>query len=72
MRRNERGTTPGMPSRYRELSSSMRARAARAWLGGSFAAGHATESSDVDVYAVSYSRDYELLWNSREMLVEAR
>lgn len=43
-----------------------------AWLGGSFAAGHATESSDVDVYAVSYSRDYELLWNSREMFVEAR
>lgn len=42
-----------------------------AWLGGSFAAGRATESSDVDVYAVSHERDYDLLWNRRGALVEA-
>jgi predicted nucleotidyltransferase len=42
-----------------------------AWLGGSFAAGRATEASDVDVYAVSYERDYARLWKSRGALVEA-
>jgi predicted nucleotidyltransferase len=41
------------------------------WLGGSFAAGHATEASDVDVYAVSREGDYGLLWNSRYAFVEA-
>ena len=42
-----------------------------AWLGGSFAAGRATEASDVDVYAVSYQRDYEALWNRRHRFVAA-
>jgi len=42
-----------------------------AWLGGSFAAGRATETSDVDVYAVSDERDYGLLWSSRYTFVEA-
>lgn len=42
-----------------------------AWLGGSFAAGRATEASDVDVYAVSHERDYEFLWSHRAEFVEA-
>jgi predicted nucleotidyltransferase len=42
-----------------------------AWLGGSFAAGRATEASDVDLYAVSDEPDYQLLWNRRGGLVAA-
>ena len=42
-----------------------------AWLGGSFAAGRATEESDVDVYAVALEKDYRSLWERRLALVEA-
>jgi predicted nucleotidyltransferase len=41
-----------------------------AFLGGSFAAGRATEDSDVDVYVVSRDRDYEELWARRRAFVE--
>jgi predicted nucleotidyltransferase len=44
---------------------------AAAWLGGSFAAGRATETSDVDVYAVSSEPEYRLLWDKRGALVAA-
>jgi len=42
-----------------------------AWLGGSFAAGTATEESDIDVYAVSSEEDYARLWERRGAFVAA-
>ena len=42
-----------------------------AFLGGSFAAGRATESSDVDVYVLSREGEYDRLWRRRRALVEA-
>jgi predicted nucleotidyltransferase len=42
-----------------------------AFLGGSFAAGRATERSDVDVYVVVREADYDRLWERRRVFVEA-
>jgi predicted nucleotidyltransferase len=42
-----------------------------AFLGGSFAAGTADESSDVDVYLVSREEDYPRLWARRLDFVRA-
>lgn len=42
-----------------------------AWLGGSFAAGRATDDSDVDLYAVSREGDYARMWARRRAFVEA-
>jgi len=40
-----------------------------AFLGGSFAAGRATDSSDVDVYVVSREEDYPAPWARRQELL---
>lgn len=42
-----------------------------AFLGGSFAAGRATERSDVDVYLVAAEERYAELWRRRNDFVEA-
>jgi predicted nucleotidyltransferase len=42
-----------------------------AYLGGSFAAGRATEESDVDVYVVALEADYPTVWARRHDFVEA-
>ena len=36
-----------------------------AFLGGSYAAGRATESSDLDVYVIARRGDYDALWAQR-------
>ena len=40
-----------------------------AFLGGSHAAGRATESSDLDVYVIARRGDYEALWVKRAAFV---
>ena len=42
-----------------------------AFLGGSFASGRATETSDVDVYVISTEDDYPRLWDERARFVAA-
>jgi len=40
-----------------------------AFLGGSYAAGRATEASDLDVYVITRRADYENLWSRRRRFV---
>jgi predicted nucleotidyltransferase len=42
-----------------------------AFLGGSYAAGRATETSDVDVYVVTKRDDYEAFWARRRKFIAA-
>lgn len=42
-----------------------------AFLGGSYAAGRATESSDLDVYVITKREDYEAFWARRHEFVAA-
>ena len=40
-----------------------------AFLGGSYAAGRATESSDLDVYLIARREEYDALWQKRAAFV---
>jgi predicted nucleotidyltransferase len=42
-----------------------------AFLGGSYAAGRATETSDLDVYAITKREDYEAFWARRHAFIAA-
>jgi len=42
-----------------------------AFLGGSYAAGHATETSDLDVYVITKREDYEAFWTRRHAFISA-
>jgi predicted nucleotidyltransferase len=42
-----------------------------AFLGGSYAAGRATESSDLDVYVITKLEDYEAFWARRHGFVSS-
>jgi predicted nucleotidyltransferase len=42
-----------------------------AFLGGSYAAGRATEASDLDVYVITRADDYDAFWRRREEFMRA-
>jgi predicted nucleotidyltransferase len=62
---------------YRAAMARFRAAAAAdelvlaAFLGGSYAAGRATEASDLDVYVITKREDYEVFWARRHAFVAA-
>ena len=61
----------GALRRYREaidrfaVAASAEQLVLAAFLGGSYAAGRATETSDLDVYVIARRQDYEALWAKR-------